>query len=43
VGAHCVLGVEPHEFGPGEIAELERAAAEIVAIFEEHRDGFTTL
>ncbi|WP_432541970.1 GAF domain-containing protein [Kineococcus sp. SYSU DK002] len=37
VGAHCVLGVEPHEFGPGEIAELERAAAEIVAIVEEHR------
>jgi GAF domain-containing protein len=43
VGAHCVLGVEPHEFGPGEIAELERAAAEIVAIFEEHRTGLTTL
>ncbi|WP_432511010.1 GAF domain-containing protein [Kineococcus sp. SYSU DK001] len=37
VGAHCVLGVEPHEFGPGEIAELERAAAELVGIFEEHR------
>ncbi|WP_432547174.1 GAF domain-containing protein [Kineococcus sp. SYSU DK004] len=37
VGAHCVIGVEPHDFGPGEIAELERAAAEIVAVFEEHR------
>ncbi|WP_432565199.1 GAF domain-containing protein [Kineococcus sp. SYSU DK003] len=37
VGAHCVLGVEPHEFGPGEIAELERAAAELVAVFEEYR------
>ncbi|PRY12553.1 GAF domain-containing protein [Kineococcus rhizosphaerae] len=37
VGAHCVLGVDPHEFTPGEIAELERAAAELVDVFEQHR------
>ncbi|WP_432524907.1 GAF domain-containing protein [Kineococcus sp. SYSU DK006] len=39
VGTHCVLDVEPHEFTAEEIAELERAGAELVAIFEEHRTG----
>ncbi|WP_337061377.1 GAF domain-containing protein [Kineococcus sp. G2] len=37
VGAHCVIGVEPHDFTAQDIAELERAAAELVTIFEEHR------
>ncbi len=39
VGAHCVIGVDPHEFTAEEIAELESAAAELVTIFEEHRTG----
>ncbi|WP_432534773.1 GAF domain-containing protein [Kineococcus arenarius] len=37
VGSHCVLDVEPREFTAQDIAELETAAAELVAIFEAHR------
>ena len=37
LGAHCVLGTSPAEAGPAELAVLEAAAAEAVAILEEHR------
>lgn len=36
LGAHCVLGGSPHEFTVEELAELERTAAEIVAILGEY-------
>ena len=37
LGAQCVLGTAPHEFTDQEIAVLEAAAAEAVAILGEHR------
>ena len=37
VGAQCVLGTAPHRFTPQEIAVLETAAAEAVAILEDYR------
>jgi GAF domain-containing protein len=37
LGAHCVVGVEPHEFTPKEVAVLERAAAEVVAALDRAR------
>ena len=39
VGAQCVLGTAPHRFTPQEVAVLEAAAAEAVAILEEHRSS----
>lgn len=36
LGAHCVLGRSPRDFTAEEVAELERAAAEIVALLEEY-------
>ncbi|WP_432570976.1 GAF domain-containing protein [Kineococcus sp. SYSU DK005] len=37
VGAHCVFGAVPHEFTTAEIDHLRTAAAEAVAVLEEHR------
>ena len=37
LGAQCVLGTSPAETGPEELAVLEAAAAEAIAILEEHR------
>ena len=37
LGAHCVIGDRAHEYSAGEVAELESAAREIVAIIDEYR------
>ena len=40
IGSHCVIGVDPHDFTHAQLAALERAADEAVAILEEYRlDG----
>ncbi|WP_432524994.1 GAF domain-containing protein [Kineococcus sp. SYSU DK006] len=39
LGAQCVLDTAAHRFGPEEIAVLEAAAAQAVAILDEHRTG----
>ncbi|MEU4427088.1 GAF domain-containing protein [Actinoplanes sp. NPDC024001] len=38
VGAHCILGTEPHQFTPGHLAELNTAAQEIAAVLQEFSD-----
>ena len=37
LGAHCVIGTEPHEFTVGELEELERGAGAVLALLEEYR------
>lgn len=37
LGAHCVLDDAPHTFTEAEMAELRSAAAEIVALLQQHR------
>ena len=37
LGAHCVLGLQPHAFTAEELALLESAAEEATAVLEEHR------
>jgi GAF domain-containing protein len=36
LGAHCVMGYDPHAFTPDDLAELERGAEEISAILREY-------
>jgi len=36
LGAHCVIGTEPHLFSDEEIAELRASAADVVTAFEQH-------
>ena len=36
LGAHCVLDTTPHAFSDIEIAELQAAADDVVAAFEQH-------
>lgn len=37
LGAHCVVSPEPQQFGPEQVAVLQAAADEIMALLEEHR------
>jgi GAF domain-containing protein len=37
LGAHCVLGFGPDSFGPADLEELRRSAAEVAALLEEYR------
>lgn len=37
LGAHCVLGLDPHEFTDAELAELRRGAAEISELLRSYR------
>ena len=37
LGAQCVIGSDPHDFTPADVEVLRAAAAEAVAVLEEHR------
>lgn len=37
LGAHCVISSEPQQFGADQVAVLQEAAAEIMALLEEYR------
>ena len=37
LGAHCAIGTEPHTFTTEDLAELRTAAADIVALLQQHR------
>ncbi|WP_433301991.1 GAF domain-containing protein [Actinoplanes sp. CA-030573] len=37
LGAHCVLGFSPSEFGPEDLDELRRGAEEIAEVFDAYR------
>jgi GAF domain-containing protein len=37
LGAHCVIGTEPRDFGPAELAELEQSATEIAELLQRYR------
>jgi GAF domain-containing protein len=37
LGAHCVLNDHPQEFTPEQVAELEQAGAEIVAVLDRYK------
>ncbi|MET0418199.1 MAG: GAF domain-containing protein [Actinoplanes sp.] len=37
LGAHCVIGTEPHNFTAGELAQLEQSAREISELLQRYR------
>lgn len=37
LGAHCVIGTEPHDFTAADLAELARSATEIAALLQRYR------